>query len=303
MPRVRLTNDSLNSYGTRILTSGMDVSQYQRNPVLLYMHSRGSVIGLVRDIKVADNEVTGELAFDEATELSRQAKAQFEFGSLRMVSVGIDIVELSEDRQLLLPGQTAPTVSKSRLREVSLVDIGANDDAIVLSWKGADVTLAEGGANPLPRINPKKTDMEEIKELALLLGLPETATFEAVKAKIAELASLPEQLQAARQEAEGLRLDQITTAVDGSIREHRLSAEKRDDFIKLGQAAGVEMLHKALDAISPAVKPMDLIAPSTKIGYTRLSEVPTDELEAMRENDPSTYKKLYSAEYGIECEI
>lgn len=47
--RVRITNDSLNSYGTRVLTAGMNVEQYQRNPVLLYMHERGNVIGYVKD--------------------------------------------------------------------------------------------------------------------------------------------------------------------------------------------------------------------------------------------------------------
>ena len=44
--RVRITNDSLNSYKFRVLTSGLDVAQYNRNPVLLYMHERGSVVGL-----------------------------------------------------------------------------------------------------------------------------------------------------------------------------------------------------------------------------------------------------------------
>ena len=39
--RIRITNDSLNSYGFRVLTSGMNVEQYNRNPVLLYMHERG----------------------------------------------------------------------------------------------------------------------------------------------------------------------------------------------------------------------------------------------------------------------
>ena len=64
--RVRITNDRLNSYGTRVLTAGMDVEQYERNPVLLYMHERGKVIGYVKDLKVEDGEVTGELMFDEA---------------------------------------------------------------------------------------------------------------------------------------------------------------------------------------------------------------------------------------------
>lgn len=52
MKRVRISNNSLNSYGSRVLTEGMDVQQYCRNPVLLYMHERGNVIGYVKDLKV-----------------------------------------------------------------------------------------------------------------------------------------------------------------------------------------------------------------------------------------------------------
>lgn len=66
--RVRISNESVNCYGTRILTSGIDLAQYQRNPVLLYMHERGKVVGLVKDLKVEGQDVTGELVFDEATD-------------------------------------------------------------------------------------------------------------------------------------------------------------------------------------------------------------------------------------------
>ena len=147
---MRITNDRMNSYGSRVLTSGLDVSQYERNPVLLYMHERGNVIGYVKDIKKTDSEVTGELVFDEASELSRRCKKQYEFGSLKMVSAGLDIVELSDDPMLLLEGQTSPTVTKSKLYEVSLVDIGANDDAIVLKKDGKQITLGKDSACPLP---------------------------------------------------------------------------------------------------------------------------------------------------------
>lgn len=274
--------------------------------MLLYMHQRGDVIGLVKNIEVSEKEVTGELAFDEATELSRQAKAQFEFGSLRMVSVGIDIVELSAEKELLVPGQTVPTVTKSRLWEVSLVDIGANDDALVLRYKGAAVTLAEGGVNPLPCIieNPNCDDMEEmIKRLALLLGLPETATAGEVEAKIEELAALPGQLEAAQKEVESLRKTEIESAVDAAIAGRRLPAARREDYISLGLKAGKPMLDIALSGLSPAVKPTDFIDTAAAGGYKKLSDVPAGQLEALRENDPATYKRLYSAEYGIECDI
>ena len=61
--RVRISNDRLNSYGTRVLTSGMDTEQYSRNPVLLYMHERGNVIGYVKDLEVKDGEVTNIFIF------------------------------------------------------------------------------------------------------------------------------------------------------------------------------------------------------------------------------------------------
>lgn len=154
--RVRISNDSLNSYGSRVLTSGMNVEQYCRNPVLLYMHQRGNVIGYVKDLKVENGEVTGEPVFDEATELSRRCKKQFEFGSLRMVSAGIDILEMSEEPGQLVQGQTCPTITKSRLYEVSMVDVGANDDAIVLMKDGKQITLGRDGECPLPLINNQK---------------------------------------------------------------------------------------------------------------------------------------------------
>ena len=134
--RVRITNSSVNSYGTRVLTNGLDISQYERNPVLLYMHERGTVIGYMKDLRLEGDELTGEPVFDEASELSQRCKKQWDFGSLRMVSIGIDIIETSESPEHILQGQSRPTITKSKLDEVSVVDIGANDDAIVLKKDG-----------------------------------------------------------------------------------------------------------------------------------------------------------------------
>ena len=145
--RVRLTDDSLNSHGTRVITDGCDTAQYERNPVLLYMHERGKVIGYMKDLRRDKGEITGEPVFDEASELSKQCKKQWEVGSLRMVSIGIDVLELSEDTDKLVSGQTAPTITKSRIFEVSVVDIGANDNAIVMRREGRQITLGRDSDN------------------------------------------------------------------------------------------------------------------------------------------------------------
>ena len=311
--RVRISNESLNSYGTRVLTAGMNVEQYNRNPVLLYMHERGQVIGYVKDLKVEGDEVTGELMFDEATELSQRCKKQWEFGSLKMVSAGIDILELSEDPKHLVQGQTSPTISKSKLLEVSLVDIGANDDAIVLQKDGVRLTLGKNAAEVLPLLHsnnnknqkPKQMDQEK---LALQLGLPKDADEATINAKLAKLQADGAEAETLRQERDTLRAARIETLVNAAIAEKKIGEDKKQQFLDLGKKIGADELKQTFDAMSPQVKLSNIVngggAPAGgHAEYKKLSDVPSDELSKMREQNPAQYKKLYKAEYGIECEI
>ena len=309
--RVRISNESLNSYGTRVLTAGMNVDQYNRNPVLLYMHERGQVIGYVKDLKVEGEEVTGELMFDEATELSQRCKKQWEFGSLKMVSVGIDILELSEDPKHLVAGQTSPTISKSKLFEVSLVDIGANDDAIVLQKDGTRIELGKDGGVELPLLhsnnnNQKPKQMDQVK-LALELGLPKDADEATINATLAKLKADGAEAETLRQERDTLRAARIETLVNAAIAEKKIGEDKKQQFLDLGKKIGADELKQTFDAMSPQVKLSNIVGGGAPAGghaeYKKLSDVPSDELAKLREQNPAQYKKLYKAEYGIECEI
>lgn len=309
--RVRLTNERVNSYGFRLLTSGGDLEQYQRNPVFLYMHERGKVIGYIKDLKVEDDEITGEPVFDEATELSRQCKKQFEVGSLRMVSVGVQPIEISDKKELLLEGQTRPTVTKWKLVEVSLVDIGANDDAIVMQDNGVVIELEKDGNCLLPLLsnNPINQTTMDLKKLALQLGLPETADEATVLAKIAELQKEAGASVTLKAENDKLKLAGITTLVDKAITEKKITVENKEHFLNLGKTIGAEELEKTLAAMSPNVKLSGIInqgggaAAQAAGGYTKLSEVPEAELLTMRQENKAEYKRLFKAEYGYECEI
>jgi len=303
--RVRISNEILNSYGTRIMTDGLDISQYQRNPVLLYMHQRGLVIGLVKDIRKENGEVTGELEFDEASPESIRVKKQFEFGSLKMVSASVDILELSEDPALLVQGQTRPTITKSKLVEVSVVDIGGNDDALVLSRDGVTLELGKDGSNPLPTINkPSNENNMELKDMALELGLPATASENEVKAKIAELKASKQEADTLRSEKESLTLSAITQVVDAGIAQKRIPADKKDHFIALGKKVGLEDLKSTIASMAPVTKVSSVLNLGSEVTspgtYKKLSDVPETELMKLRENDRETYISLYKAEYGIE---
>lgn len=308
MKRVRITNERLNSYGFRVLTSGVDISQYQRNPVLLYMHERGKVIGIMKDLKVENGEITGEPVFDEATELSRQCKKQFEVGSLRMVSAGLEPKETSDAPELLVEGQTRPTLSKSKLVEVSLVDIGANDDAIVMKDDGTRIELGKDGDCMLPLLNNKPNNQEtmNLEAIALKLGLAKEADEKAILDKIAELQKDAGDTVTLRRENDTLKLAGITTLVDGAIAEKKIGSEKKEQFIELGKKIGAEELKSTFEAMSPKVKLSEMVHGGSGGGaaeWKKLSDVPSDKLIELREKEPETYKRLYKAEYGIECEI
>ncbi len=138
--RIVISDESINCYGTWIKTDGVDISQYERNTVLLWMHWRGCLIGCIKDIRKEGDQITGEPFFDEAREESKLAKKQWEAGTLRMCSGHFEPLELSEALENIKEGQYRATVTKSKLIEVSMVDIGGNDNALPLrlSYKGAE---------------------------------------------------------------------------------------------------------------------------------------------------------------------
>lgn len=311
--RVRLTDDSLNSHGSRVLTSGVDTAQYERNPVLLYMHERGKVIGFMKDLEVKDGEITGEPVFDCATELSKQCKKQWEVGSLRMVSIGIDVLEMSEKPEHLVAGQTSPTITKSKIFETSIVDIGANDNAIVMRRNGKQITLGRDSENPLPMLsnNHQTTKQQmELKTIAQKLGLPETADEAAVLDKIGELNRKASEVEQLKKDKEALALAQVTAAVETAIKENRVTADKKEHFINLGKTVGIDTLKATLEAMCPAAKLSHVINPSSgttpsagQKTYSKLSEVPGEELRKLRDENRDEYRRLFKAEYGYSCNI
>lgn len=317
MARIRLTNSSLNAYGTRILTAGIDLTQYDRNPVLLYMHERGNIIGKVTDLKVEGDDITGEPVFDEASECSLRCKKQLEFGSLRMCSVGIDIVEMSADKKYLLPGQTRETITKSKLVEVSLVDVGANDEAMVLYRNGKRLNLSNGMDEvylpPLLKTSKRttnNTDMNETlkKEVAALLGLSAEATAdEVLTAAKAKVEAQKQEIETLKGEIEQAELSAVTDLVDGALAAKKIQAEKRDYFIELGKKVGSAELGQLLGSMNASVKLTNVVTfsagGSAPTEYKKLSDVPADKIMELRTKEPAVYRKLYKAEYGVECEL
>ncbi len=307
-----ITSNGLNSYGSRVLTEGGDLRQYERNPVLLFMHNRAFSrenlpIGRMEGLRIDGDRLIGTPVFDLNDEFAKRIADKWENGFLRMLSAGIEIIETSSDASVMLPGQTRPTITKWKLVEVSVVDIGANDEALRLyDQAGTMLKLASGIDNEVLPLLKGKEDNQLIikttmnKELLTLLGLQEGATDEQVLATVRGLKEKADK-------AESLTLASITSMVDDAIASKKITADKKEHFVNLGKAAGIESLRETLSLMKPAQKPTEVIVERTEkvegkkeVTFAKLSEVPEAELPKMKEENPAEYARLYKAEYGVE---
>ena len=319
--RIRISDETLNCYGTWIKTDGVELAQFQKNPVMLWMHWRGVIIGYIKDIRVEDNEITGEPFFDEVREESKLAKQQWEKGSLRMGSPNFEIIETSDEEALLKPGQRRPTITKCKLVEYSMVDIGGNDNNIRLTHTGNELKLSEGeDCTVLPLLkessinskNNKKMN-QELQAIALMLGLSGEATLADVQKQVRLLLehknaneTLRKEVKDLKDQLDSIQLAGITSMVDEAVKAGKFTADKKAHFIELGKKVGSESLKMTLEAMSVSMKPSSILGrqsnPASK-EYKSWGDVPEAELKLMREENPELYKKLYKEEFGCDCQI
>lgn len=295
-----ITSNSLNTYGTRVLTEGLDISQYENNPLVLFMHQRGIPIGTMEGIRIEDDKIFGTPKLDEDTDEEKVIAAKWERGTLRMLSAGIEILEWSEDPQYLVQGQTRPTVTRSKLVEVSIVDVGANDDALqVRLYRGGKLlTLAQGEDNALlPLLKPDNDKPQntifQMNEILMLLGLPTTATE----------ADAATAIRALKTENETLVLARITDAVTAAKDKRQITDEQMPKMIELGKKAGIDTLRDTLAMMSPAPKPMDFIGghASQGGGMTLSWDKMSDEQKMkLRDENRPEYIRLFKEHYGME---
>lgn len=155
---------------------------------------------------------------------------------------------------------------------------------------------------------------EELKAIALMLGLADTATLTDVQKKInvvleyqqanARLLKEKEDLQ---KELDELKLAGVTALVDTAIAEGKIGADKKAHFITLGKTVGAESLKLTFDAMNAAVRPSAILAgagtPSAagSGSYEKWEDVPEEELRLMRSSDPGQYKRLYKKQFGVDC--
>lgn len=183
-----VNTENVNEYGYRVLTDGIDTTQYERNPVVLFYHERinnrdrgSEVIGRSVKLRKEDGKLMADVEFDLEDEFSKKIAGKVERGFIRMASMYADVIATSMDAEDILPGQCWETVTKCKLVEISIVDIGGNDDALKLS-------KAAGDQLKLKKLNLNQ-ELMNLKTIALALGRDANTSEDDVLGTITKLKS------------------------------------------------------------------------------------------------------------------
>ena len=118
-----VSDESENSHGFKVLTEGIDITQFEKNPIMLYMHERPTIIGMWKNLRKEDGKLYADAVFDTESEKGGEVARQVEKGFLRGASIGI-----TYQKEYLKNG----VLEKCRLFEISIVDIGSNPNALKL---------------------------------------------------------------------------------------------------------------------------------------------------------------------------
>lgn len=324
-PTFVLHDETVNTYGFRMLTSGANLEEFRKNPVILLNHKDWELpIGRWENIRIEGMQILADALFDEKDDVAVKIADKVEGGFLRMASMGAwPPEEVSDAEELKLPGQTLPTVTRWTAREASIVTIGANHNALVLfdrqTGKPLDLTDASTVIRLMDRLNHTKNDSNMDNTLKEILKLQDSAqdaeVIGAVKQLIENhdrLARENQELKEAAARAETERKEarhaEAVRLVDAAIADGRIHAAGKEAYLKLFDA-DFENARAMLDAIPRRQSVTGRIREGERLQATELSDL-TDKswneldkagrLVELKDKAPELYREKFKAEFGTE---
>lgn len=316
-----LSDESINTYGFRCLTAGGDLKQFKRNSVMYFNHDDYSMpIGRWENIRVEDGQILADPVFDLEDPKAAEVAGKVERGFLKMASIGFRVIAKSDDPKTMIAGQTLPTVTKWQLREASIVGIGSNHNAIRL-YDENDNIISESEIMKLfdkPILN-NQTKMNEV--IFTLLDLPKDSTEEQLQDSIQKLVDAKATAEAenktlkdeaAKRELADKELRKAESArlIDEAIKDGRLNAEARGQFLSLFDN-DFESAKKVLTSIPKRMSAKAEIEKQEQNNNGELADLIAkswDELDkanklvTLKDKYPDVYSEKYEAKFGVKPE-
>lgn len=319
-----LHDESVNTYGFRMLTSGANLEEFRKNPVLFLNHKDWELpIGRWENIRIEGTRILADAVFDENDEEAIKVMKKVETDFVRMASIGAwPPEEVSDAPELKLPGQTMPTVTRWTVREASVVTIGANHNALVMydrqTGKQIDLTDATSVVR-LMDINIHSNTENMNENLKGVLKLQDSATeadiVGAVKTLIANNDRLSEEnrvLKEEKAEQERIRMEaqraEGVALVDAAVKDGRIDAAGRNAYLALFDK-DFESAKAVLAAIphrKSVVSQIDAAKGQQQTELADLASKTWDELDRagrlveLKDKAPELYREKFKARFGTD---
>lgn len=298
-------SETINSYGFKTDVKGINLSRFEKNPVMLYQHNPHTVIGRWEDIKIEGGQLSATPVFDmedpEAAEIARKV----EQGFIKGCSMGIVIKQMTRTKGI-------DTATESVLLEASIVSIPADENALVVyDSEDKQNQLSINDFNKLFYIMEKKEkpelqpDNSEItlsqRNMELQAQVDEQSeTIKALNAKIDELQR--DLAERDYREAEAF--------VDKAIADGKITEEVKSEALSfyLSFPKETEKLFANIKSADEVAEPQSSISLSQMMEKKAEPSQTWDELDRagklrnLKANNPEEFKRLYKEKFHKEWE-
>ena len=314
-PLTFILNDetTLNSYGFRVLNSGVNLERFEANPVMLDSHLGGStdaVIGKWVNVRIEGSQILADAEFDTEDERANKIKGKVERGYLKGTSLGLNF----RFADMLLQADNTYLLVACEIVEASIVAIPSNKSALKLYCDGQllDAEAINLSFSQIKNVaNQNQNNMNKIMlsvAALMVLGFKENGIAEAeLNAAITKLgdekAEALRQLEAEKQAKAQLQNQlnaennaKALALVDNAIKEGRITADKKEHFLSLAKT-NLEQAKEIIEAIpakaSLGAQVENQGAPEVKTAddFEKLS---IDQKLAFKAENPEAYKKIFA---------
>lgn len=243
-----LSDESVDRYGDIIQADGWDLKAFKKNPVALFNHHAGSIVGTWENVRVEGKRLVGrlKLAAPGTSRLVDEVRSLVSQKILKAVSVGFRALK-AEPLDKEDPDWGPQKYVKSELVECSIVAIPANPNALQLSK-----ALKEGAELPAEIQRQLRGQARQNANRIGNTPASSPAATPPTKSRGATM-SLSAQIKAAEAELNGLR-DQLAALAENA--DHDEDEETLFDALP----GEIERVEKKLDSLKRAEKVLGLRA-------------------------------------------
>jgi len=293
----------LNSYGFLVLNAGGNFDRFNENPVMLYLHEQEQLIGRWENLRCDGTKLIADEVFDAEDPAAMLISGKVDRGFLKGSSMGLHI----QDAELKdMPGMgLVPAVTKWELMEASLAPVPSGKTCLRLyDDKGQLITSKEAIKLSIDIIIHKNNNLSMDKimltaEAATCLKVGKEIDPTALNTAIMALAAQRDEAVTA---LTNKNKELAAALVDGAIAEGRITADKKEIFMKLAandfkQAKDLIDTIPAKKSLSASIKPAGNTAEKGREDWNYLKWAKEDPkgLQKMQGEDPEGFAALKAA--------